>query len=314
MKILVTGAGGFVGRHLLEHLAACGDRVVAADRSVIIAPAAQSITLDVADARATDDLLAAWPVDAVIHLAAIAFVPEAEEDPSRTIAINAGGAANVLRAIARHCPRARFLLISSAEVYGAADPANLPTTEAAPLAPANGYAASKLLAEVFTRYAAARHQLDVLIARPFTHLGPGQSPQFAISSFARQLAEIATGRAEPVLRVGNLAARRDICDARDVVAAYRLALLKMPAGAIFNICRGVDFSMGELLDALIEQSGVRAEVRVDPARLRPVDIPVIRGAADYFMGVTGWRPQIELRQTLRDLYDYWTAHFEGVAG
>jgi len=308
VKILVTGACGFVGRHLVAHLRHAGDDVLAAD--YVPGDDAHYRPLDVSDARAVDDLLAGSDIDAVIHLAAIAFVPAAEDDPARAIAVNAGGAANVLRALARHRPRARFLMISSAEVYGAPEASALPMTESAPLAPANAYAASKLLAETYARYAATRHRLDALIARPFTHLGPGQSPQFAISSFARQLADIAAGRSGPVLRVGNLAARRDICDARDVVAAYRLALERMPAGATFNICRGVDFSMGELLEMLIELSGLKVEVRVDPARLRAVDIPVIRGSAEYFSRTTGWRPAIDLRQTLRDLYEYWQGHLD----
>jgi GDP-4-dehydro-6-deoxy-D-mannose reductase len=307
VKVLITGAGGFVGRHLTAHLRACGDTVIAADP--VAPPADEGVrpaAVDVTDAPAVSQLVGDTAPDAVIHLAALAFVPEAERQPPRTIAVNVSGVVNLLSAVAAHRPQARILLVSSAEVYGAPDPSRLPLAEDAPTAPVNLYATTKLMAEVYARYAAPRHGLDLLIARPFTHVGPGQGPAYALSGFAQQLARIAAGTAPPVVEVGYLSARRDISDVRDVVTAYRLALEHLPSGSLFNICRGEDREIGEILQELIELSGLHVEMRVDPARLRPSDIPVLRGSAAFLHDAVGWQPAIPWRTTLLDLYNYWT--------
>ncbi|NLH51139.1 MAG: NAD-dependent epimerase/dehydratase family protein [Myxococcales bacterium] len=307
MKILITGAGGFVGGHLIDHLAAQGDRVCGADFQPPNHPALEkSLALDVTDARAVAAVLAETVVDAVIHLAAVTFVPDAEDDPTRAIAVNVGGTANLLHALKAHRPQARLLLISTAEVYGAPEPERLPLTENSSVRPVNVYATTKWLAEEYARFARGRFGLDILVARPFTHVGPRQRPVFALSSFAQQIAAIAAGKQEPVIHVGNLQARRDILDVRDVVRAYRLALQTLPAGAVFNICRGEAREIGDLLAELIRLSGKDIEVRVDPHRLRQLDIPALRGSAEYLRQATGWRPEISWRKTLDDLRLYWT--------
>ncbi|HPM75511.1 MAG TPA: GDP-mannose 4,6-dehydratase [bacterium] len=308
MKILVTGASGFVGRHLTDHLRAHGDQVVAAFFPAGLEPdetIEHRELLDIREAQAVERLLAAYDIDAVIHLAAQAFVPEGEINPAETMAINIGGTANLLRALTLHRPRARLLLVSSAEVYGSAPPEKMPFTEVSQPQPANFYAQSKLLTEQLALYQARLHGLDVIVARPFTHIGPGQSPRFSISGFARQLAEIKAGRQQPVLRVGNLSARRDITDVRDVVSAYRLALRSVSSGSIFNICTGKAFIIEELVRKLIGIAAMEIDIEIDPTRLRPIDLPVLYGSADKLLRETGWRPQRPIEETLRDIYRYW---------
>lgn len=305
MKILVTGANGFVGRHLVAHLLRAGDHVIAADREPPdFGDGVANVPLDVVAAAAVDRLVGETAPDAVMHLAAVTFVPDAEAAPDAAITVNAGGAANLLHAVARHRQDSRFLLVSSAEVYGAPSPEALPLSENAPLEPINAYAASKLLAEDYARFAVRRYGLDVLIARPFTHVGPGQRPVFALANFAGQLGAIAAGRQEPVIKVGNLDARRDICDVRDVVKAYRLALDLVPAGTTFNVCSGVDRGIGETLRELISLSGLDVRIEVDPQRLRGRDIPVIRGTAELLRGHTGWRPETPWRETLAETLSF----------
>jgi len=181
----------------------------------------------------------------------------------------------------------------------------MPFTEVSQPQPANFYAQSKLLTEQLALYQARLHGLDVIVARPFTHIGPGQSPRFSISGFARQLAEIKAGRQQPVLRVGNLSARRDITDVRDVVSAYRLALRSVSSGSIFNICTGKAFIIEELVRKLIGIAAMEIDIEIDPTRLRPIDLPVLYGSADKLLRETGWRPQRPIEETLRDIYRYW---------
>lgn len=309
MNVLVTGAGGFVGGRLVAHLLASGDRVVVAYEHEGQRPRASRklipVVLDVTNDQMAMQTLAEHDVEAVIHLAAIAFVPSAEENPARTMAVNVGGVAAMLRAVKLYRPHARFLFASSAEVYGRSAADGRTLTERDALQPMNVYAQSKLLAEQCARWYAENHGLDVLIARPFPHLGPGQDPAFSISGFARQLSLMAAGRTEPTLRVGNLAVCRDLTDVRDVVRAYRLALENMPSGDVFNICSGREFQLADLVDELIRLSGVAVQVEVDEARLRPVDLFCLRGSAEHLHRQTGWRPAVMIDQTLRDVYQYW---------
>ncbi|MDP8224917.1 MAG: NAD-dependent epimerase/dehydratase family protein [Candidatus Lernaella stagnicola] len=305
MNIAVTGAGGFVGAHLCAHLAACGDRITATDRDAPARDRCQNEALDVTDAAAVDRFFAAQRFDAVLHLAAIAFVPEAERDPATAMHVNVGGTANVLHAVAKHQDKARVLVISSAEVYGAPAAEEMPITEEFAVRPVHAYAFSKWLAEQYARFVADREDIDLLIARPFSHIGPGQRPVFAAASFAKQLAEIAAGRQEPIIRVGDLSAKRDVADVRDVVRAYRLALEKLPNGAVFNVCSGKERAIGDILNDLIELAGIEVRVEVDESRLRAHDIPVIRGAHEYLTRFTGWQPEITWRQTLTDLFQAW---------
>jgi GDP-4-dehydro-6-deoxy-D-mannose reductase len=301
MRALVTGATGFVGRYLVSALQAAGTAVFQCG-GPSDGPAAFALDLDdPATIAAALDL--ARP-DWVFHLAAQTFVPESFASPVATYRTNVIGTANLAHAVreyARDRSMPRILFTSSAEVYGSRPPGDMPLRETDIPAPATPYAASKLGAEAIVLAEARGLGLDVVIARAFNHIGPGQNDRFVVPSFARQLAQIAAG-APPLMLVGNLTAVRDFLDVRDVVAAY-LALARDGArGEIYNVCSGAGRSVRDVLRELIAIAGVPVEVREDPERMRPLDVPVFVGSAQKLEAATGWRPQIPLSQSLRDIY------------
>jgi GDP-4-dehydro-6-deoxy-D-mannose reductase len=262
--------------------------------------------LDVTDARACRAVLDEARPEWLFHLAGLAQVADCEAAPERALHVNFGGTRIVLESTAASAPRCRVLLVSSAEVYGHVPPEQLPVTEDQPLRPFTAYALSKGCAELAGHRAAARG-LRVVIVRPFNHIGPGQTDGFVASAFARQLARIEAGRQEPVLKVGNLSAVRDLTDVRDTAAAYLAVLERAPDGAIYNVTSGRATSVRELLDLLLSLCRRPVTVEVDPARLRPLDMPVFHGTSARLERETGWRPTRELRETLADLLDYWRA-------
>jgi GDP-4-dehydro-6-deoxy-D-mannose reductase len=301
VRALVTGAAGFVGGHLVRSLVRDGVEVFAGslhgEAPQGAPPEVRWVGLDVtsnASVRAAMEL--AVP-DAVYHLAGQSSVAGSFADPAGTWEANATGTVRLLQALPQGT---RMVLAGSAEVYGPVPEAAQPMREDRPLRPANPYAASKAAAEMACVGAALSRGAKVVVARSFNHTGPGQDVRFALPSWARQLAEIRAGRAEPVLRVGNLGARRDLLDVRDVVRAYRRLAEAGEAGAAYNVCSGVARSMREVLDALVALSGTDARVEVDPERVRPVDVPLLLGDRAR-IGALGWAPEIPLERTLADL-------------
>lgn len=238
--------------------------------------------------------------DAVVHLAAASSVRDSWEDPGEVWRVNAVGTVNLLEAVRSAAPEARVLFASTGDVYGRAHA--VPTDEEAPIAPVSPYAASKAAAEIAC-FQARRTGLDVVVARAFQHEGPGRDERFAVGSWTRQIADLEqTGGG--VLEVGDLSARRDISDVRDVCRAYRLLLdPTIPAGT-YNVASGKVVSMEEVLDLLLSLARCAIEVERDPARQRPVDVPVVSGDASRLRNATGWTPQIPLEQTLADALDY----------
>lgn len=302
MRALVTGASGFVGTHLVERLRGAGHTVTAAGGPH---DGGEHLPIDLND---VENLHAAFDLaqpDVVFHLAAQAFVPRALEAPAETYQTNVTGTANLLQALREHKARSqrdvRLLFVSSAEVYGAQPQSAMPIRESCAPNPANPYAASKAAAEALVLGEARSFGVDAVITRAFNHIGPGQNERFAVPSFAAQLAAIAAG-GEPVMFVGNLEAKRDFLDVRDVVDAYAALAERGTAGEIYNVCSGTAASMREILAELIRIAHVPVEVRDDPARMRPADVPVMYGDNAKLRAQTGWEPKIALRATLQDVF------------
>jgi GDP-4-dehydro-6-deoxy-D-mannose reductase len=254
--------------------------------------------------RSSDEVLAgvrdAAP-GAVVHLAAVSSVGESWKRSAETWHVNTVGTVNVVEALLAAAPEARLLLVSTGEVYGRSD--ELPTTEEAPIRPLSPYAASKAAAELAAGQAARSAGLDVVVARAFQHEGPGRGEQFAIGSWVRQIAELEL-RGGGELRVGNLAAERDITDVRDVCRAYRLLLDPVVPAETYNVASGQKVALSEVAEQLVVLARCPVTIESDPTRLRPTDLEVVWGDASKLGAATGWRPEIPLRQTLADALDY----------
>jgi GDP-4-dehydro-6-deoxy-D-mannose reductase len=307
---LVTGAGGFVGRHLLAHLSAEGDgplwgltRPNPAEAALPVA--VRLLQTDLLDREAVRADLAEARPGLVYHLAAQASVPESHDDPWGTLANNIGAQVNLLEAVRQLEPPARVLVVGSSEEYGRVRSDELPLSESAQLRPLSPYAVSKVTQDLLGYQYAAAYGLPIVRVRPFTHLGPGQDARFAASAFARQIARIEAGLQPPVLAVGNLDAERDLTDARDIVRAYRLALLQGEPGEVYNVGSGRTVSIRVLLDGLLALSACAIRVEVDPGRFRPVESAAQIADCRRLQARTGWRPLIPLQQTLADLLEDW---------
>jgi GDP-4-dehydro-6-deoxy-D-mannose reductase len=296
MRALVTGASGFVGGYLSAHLRECGDEVL---------PLTDSVDLgDPAGAVAFEEQLKAVAPDVIYHLAALTHVGRSWEDPASTMRVNAMGTLSVLEAARTQSNPPRVMLISSSEVYGAGE--GRPIREDAPLRPVTPYAASKVSAEYLGLQAFLGRGLDVVRARPFNHIGPGQADIFVVSALARRIVE-AERSGGGAIAVGNLAAARDFTDVRDVVRAYRLLATSGAAGEVYNVCSGVARQVEELFKILIGHSRVALEPREDPELFRPVDVPILVGDNSRLVDLVGWHPEIDLAQTLVAVLDYWRA-------
>jgi GDP-4-dehydro-6-deoxy-D-mannose reductase len=303
VNVLVTGATGFAGRHLCRRLLALGHDVVGTTIDAADRAPHPLVVCDVTDGDAVDETVREAGPDAVVHLAAIASVRAANAMAPVAFDTNVRGAQHVLESTIAHAAGATFLAISSAEVYGRVAPADLPLRETQPVAPTHVYGITKAALESLCR--AYGDRLRIVILRPFNHIGPGQSAAFVSSSFAKQIADIEAGRVEPVLRVGNLGAQRDFTDVRDMVEAYCLALEHCEPDAPYNICSGKAVAIHTVLEMLLSMTDACVQVEQDPARLRPSDLPVLRGSADRFVQATGWEREYELSQTLSDTLDAW---------
>lgn len=311
MKALIIGGGGFVGRYLAEHLVQdCGWETILTklpQENVFVA-GCEAYNLDILDKDAVQALFVLHRPDVVFHLAAQSSVAYSWKNPQLTADINIHGCLNVLdavRDVEDYAPR--ILLIGSGEEYGAPSEGTGIVCEAAPAHPGNPYAITKLTQNLFGALYAKAYGMQVIMVRAFNHVGPGQTPQFVVSDFCKQAAEIAAGVREPVMRVGNLSAARDFTDVRDVVRAYGLLIQHGKSGETYNVGSGKAIVIEELLKQIIAQSGADIKVEVDPEKLRPVEIPVIQADVSKLQADTGWMPEIPLEQTIRETLAYWNS-------
>ncbi|HSJ55109.1 MAG TPA: GDP-mannose 4,6-dehydratase [Anaerolineae bacterium] len=300
---LVTGSSGFCGRHLAAELVAGGYRVAGLDRRPAATPGLEFYHGDITDAQAVRAALEGSRPAVVVHLAALL-------DPRRSYAelheANVLGTLCLLEAVGQVCPDATIVVTGTSAVYGRVSPEDLPIAESQPFQPANAYAVTKIAQEMLAYQQHAAHGLRVIRTRTFNLAGPGESPAFASSAFARQVAEIELGRREPVLKVGNLESVRDFTDVRDAVRAYRLLAERGEPGAVYNVCSGHGTPIRRILDILLDLSRVRGiSVEVDPARFQPADVPIQVGDPSRLQAATGWSPAITLEQTLAGVLDDW---------
>lgn len=315
-KVLITGVTGFAGSHLVDYLLTRNDCEIhgiwrwrsRTENIEHLKPG--QITLhecDLRDATSTFDTIDKVRPDWIFHLAAQSFVPTSWVAPTESLTTNILAQLNIFEAVRRLGLKTRIQLACSSEEYGMVYPDEVPIKETNPLRPLSPYAVSKVGQDMLGYQYWMSWKVDSVRTRGFNHEGPRRGPVFVASDFAKQIADIEKGRKAPVLHVGNLDAKRDFTDVRDMVRAYVLALEKCEPGEVYNICRGQCWTIRETLDMLLAMSKTDIEVRQDPARLRPSDVQVLLGDNSKFVKATGWQPVIPFERTLADMLEYWRA-------
>ena len=314
MRALITGITGFAGSHLAEYiLANHPDTEVygimrwrsRTENIQEIEERIQLIECDLRDATSVKALLGRVRPDKVFHLAAQSYVPSSWNAPAESLTTNVLGQLNIFEAIRELEIEPWIQIACSSEEYGLVHEDELPIKETNPLRPLSPYAVSKVGQDFLGYQYYKSFGLKVVRTRGFNHDGPRRGEVFVSSNFAKQLIEVEKGKKPAVLHVGNLEARRDFTDVRDIVRAYWLATERCEAGDVYNICSGKAYSIQEVLDRLIELSGVKVKVETDPTRLRPSDVPVLLGDYTKFKDATGWEPEIPYDKTLADMLEYW---------
>jgi len=315
MRVLITGVTGFAGSHLADYCLTRGDVELHGiirwrSRTENIEHFRDKIALhecDLRDASSTRDVIENVRPEFIFHLAAQSFVPTSWRAPSESLSTNVLGQVNIFEAVRKIGLDCRIQLACSSEEYGMVYENEVPITEDNPLRPLSPYGVSKVSQDLLGYQYFMSYGMDVVRTRGFNHTGPRRGPVFVCSDFAKQIVDIETGRNDSVIRVGNLEAKRDFTDVRDIVKGYWLALEKGKAGEVYNICSEKSWTIQSILDMLVGMSDVEISVEVDPARLRPSDVPILQGDCSKFRGDTGWKPEIPFEQTLRDILDYWRA-------
>ena len=302
MRALVTGGNGFVGSYLAAELRSRGIETLIAARYAD--GAGVDLPLDLADGENVRGVVELANADVLYHLAAQAFVPQATRVPLETYDTNVMGTARLIEAIRglQAQRRPRLVYVSSGEVYGSRDAADLPLRETLAPLPATPYAASKVAAEAIVLASSRTYGVRAIVTRAFNHIGPGQSELFAVAAFAKRLAAISAG-GDARFPVGNLSAQRDFLDVRDVVRAYADLAERGADGEIYNVCSGVPRKMEDVLRALVSIARVGVEIREDPALVRPVDVPLVYGDNAKLKAATSWEPAYAFARSLRDVYE-----------
>ena len=307
-KALVIGAAGFVGSYLIKHLHDdCGYEVYATKlpQEKLGDVPATIYDLNILDKESVITLFYKLRPDYIFHLAAQSSVSVAWNNPQLTIDVNIKGAVNIMDALRELYYKPRVVVIGSGEEYGHIREGETPIKEDNRLCPGNIYAATKACQNMIGSIYAKAYDLELIMVRAFNHIGPLQSPIFVVSDFCKQVAEIELGKRQPVMYVGNLSAKRDFTDVRDVVRAYALLAKNGQKGATYNVGRGHAYEIREILNKIIALSDVDIKVEIDPAKIRPVDVPIIEADITKLNEATGWLPEIPIEQTIQEILDYW---------
>ncbi len=308
MKALVIGGGGFVGPYLVSHLIndlSMNVTVTKMEREELKLQGAEVLNLDILDTEQIDAVLKEVRPDYIIHLAAQSSVAVSWKNPGLTVDINVKGSINLLDGVRKLDYKPRVLLIGSGEEYGHIKQGECPIIEDNTLRPGNIYAATKSCQNMIGKIYADAYDMDVVMVRAFNHIGPNQMPLFVVADFCKQVAEIEKGIHEPVIYVGNLSAKRDFTDVRDVVKAYGLLVREGHRGETYNVGTGRAIAIEDILKMILKLSTVEIEIKVDAEKLRPVDVPIIEPDINKIVGCTGWKPQIAIEQTIKETLDYW---------
>ncbi len=313
-KVLITGISGFVGQHLAQHLLSLSNfEIIGTYRSEKSLETLKELNgkvslrqLDLNDADAVSSLLQDISPDQIYNLAAQASPQVSFKAPRETIINNITAELNILEALKNNdLSSSRLLTIATGEMYGIVDPMDIPIDELTPLKPVSPYSVSKIAQDYLSLQYFYAYKLDVVRVRPFNHIGPGQKEGYVVADFAKQIVEIEKQKREPIISVGNLEAKRDFTDVRDMVKAYQLALEKGVSGEVYNIGSGKSHKINDMLQQLLSYSSAKVEVKVDPSRFRPIDVPEIVCDYSKFNKVTGWNPEISFEKTLQEILDYW---------
>ena len=312
-KVLITGLTGFAGSFLAEHLLNIGGYEICgtfiSENSIgnvaHIKDRLDLIRVDLMNKDAVKSLIATKNSDEIYHLAALASPGKSFENPSEVITNNITAQINVLEGVKNESPSTKILIISSADIYGKVSPENLPIDENTPFNPTNPYAVSKLAQDYLGLQYCNSYGLDIIRVRPFNHVGPRQALSFALSDFAKRIVDIEKGATPPVLKVGNLSAKRDFTDVRDMVRAYALLLEKGVKGDMYNIGSGTSHSMQQIATLMQSMSKVTFTLEEDPKLMRPSDTPELVCDNTKMKELTGWKPEIPLETTVKDILDYW---------
>ncbi len=315
MRLLITGAGGFVGRHLsvlaLSKKKAQVYGLVRSQAASKLVAGVKPVRGDLLSASSMASVLKKVKPERIYHLAGQASVALSWKEPASTLRVNLGGTRSLLEAVRKTGSRARILVVCSADEYGASARSGRKLTEEAPLVPLNPYGRSKVAQDLLAQEYFRTHGLPIVRTRAFNHFGPGQSDRFVVPGFAKQVALIEAGRQKPQIQVGNLEAVRDFTDVRDVVRAYWLALEKGRAGEVYNVAGGRGRRVADVLRFYLGASSVRIKVRRDRSRLRASDMPFLIGDARKLERQTGWKPRIRFETTLRDVLKDWRKKIRG---
>ncbi|MGQ9802172.1 MAG: GDP-mannose 4,6-dehydratase [Candidatus Saccharicenans sp.] len=319
IRVLITGATGFAGSHLIKALNEEGTEsydIYGTSFPDKPEPGGKIVFLDIRSRKDVMDLVSDVRPEWIFHLAAVSSVRRSWEDTQGTIEINLLGTHNLLEAAKLFAPEARILFVSSSEIYKFDKKRKKPVNERSPLKILSPYAYSKFAGEKLCEFYVRAENLDIIIVRPFPHTGPGQSEQFVCSDWAKQIVEIENGKRPPVIQVGNLNIIRDFSDVRDVVKAYIMLVKKGRKGQSYNVCRGRTISLRKILSLLLKEVRVagRISVEADSNRLRRIDSAFQAGERKKITRETGWKPEIAIEQSLKDLLEYWRAKKKEIVG